>query len=63
MAGDRTVRVTIAVPHHPYEAVIGNNLLGRASSHLRNVLGDRERLFVLTVPMVRRRWGGKLLTL
>jgi len=61
MAGDRTVRVTIAVPHHPYEAVIGNNLLERAGAHLRKVLDHRARLFVLTVPAVRRRWGKQLM--
>ncbi|HEX3353569.1 MAG: 3-dehydroquinate synthase [Terriglobales bacterium] len=63
-------RVTIAIPPRPYDAVIENGLLQRAGDKLREVFrvaaGDlpakvgRERLFVVTVPPVRRRWGKKL---
>ena len=55
------IRVSIAVPPRPYEAVIENGLLARAGSHLRPLLGDRRHLFVVTVPPVRRKWGKKLM--
>src|SRR5579863_1341104 len=61
MAGDGTVQVRIDIPQHPYEVVIGNRLLDRTGAHLRQVLGDRDCLFVLTVARVRRRWGGRLM--
>jgi 3-dehydroquinate synthase len=55
-------RVTIAVQPRPYDAIIENGLLERAGEHLRRVLGNRQHLFVVTVPPVRRRWGKKLMT-
>ncbi|MGA9968645.1 MAG: 3-dehydroquinate synthase [Terriglobales bacterium] len=54
-------RVTIALQRSPYEAVIENGLLGRAGEHLRQIVGDRSQLFVVTVPPVRRKWGKKLM--
>jgi len=63
-------RVTIAVPPRPYDAVIEDGLLQRAGERLRelrSVAGDspakphRARLFVVTVPPVRRKWGKKLM--
>ncbi|HEV2689375.1 MAG TPA: 3-dehydroquinate synthase [Bryobacteraceae bacterium] len=54
-------RVTIAVRPRPYEAVIEHGLLQRAGAHLRGLLSDRERLFVVSVPPVRRKWGKKLM--
>jgi 3-dehydroquinate synthase len=56
------IRVNIEVPTCPYEAAIESGLLARAGGHLRTLLGDRRRLFIVTVPPVRRRWGKKLLT-
>jgi 3-dehydroquinate synthase len=56
------IRVTIAVPGHPYDAVIENGLLARAGEQLRSVVGDRRELFVVSVPPVRRRWSKKLMT-
>ncbi len=53
-------RVTIHVPPRPYDAVIESGSLGRAGEFLREVLPDHERLFVITVPPVRRKWGKKL---
>jgi 3-dehydroquinate synthase len=53
-------RVKVTVPPHSYEAVIENGLLARSGEHLRELLGDRRRLFVVTVSPVRRRWGKKL---
>jgi len=64
-------RVTIALPPRPYDAVIENGLLHRAGERLREVFslaaGDSpakatgKRLFVVTVPPVRRKWGKKLM--
>jgi 3-dehydroquinate synthase len=65
------IRVTIAVPLRPYDAVIESGLLERAGEQLRGILSverastpasrDCNPLFVLTVPPVRRRWGKKLM--
>jgi 3-dehydroquinate synthase len=54
-------RVTIAVPPCPYDAIIEAGVIERAGARLREALGGRERLFVVTVPPVRRRWGKKLM--
>ncbi len=65
-------RVTIALPPRPYDAVIENGLLGRSGKTLRELFmtanaaaggspGKHERLFVVTVAPVRRKWGKKLL--
>jgi 3-dehydroquinate synthase len=53
-------RVKINVSPRPYDAVIESGLLDRAGAHLRELLGDRKRVFVVTVLPVRRRWGKKL---
>jgi 3-dehydroquinate synthase len=55
-------RVTIAVQPRPYDAIIENGLLERAGEQLRSVVENRQHLFVVTVPPVRRRWGKKLMT-
>jgi len=55
------IRVAIAVRPRPYDAVIEHGLLQRAGAHLRGLLSDRERLFVVTVPPVRRKWGKQLM--
>jgi 3-dehydroquinate synthase len=66
-------RVTIALPPRPYDAVIENGLLQRSGESLRDLFsvifsvaaGDSpakyQRLFVVTVPPVRRKWGKKLM--
>jgi 3-dehydroquinate synthase len=54
-------RVTIAVQRGPYDAIIENGLLERAGEHLRETVGDRSQLFIVTVPPVRRKWGKKLM--
>lgn len=56
------IRVTIAVQPRPYDAIIKNGLLERAGAQLREVVGDRRDLIVVTVPPVRRKWGKKLTT-
>src|ERR1700733_13362864 len=53
-------RVTITVQPRPYDAIIENGLLERTGEHLRRFIGDRQLLFVVTVPPVRRKWGKKL---
>jgi 3-dehydroquinate synthase len=67
-------RVTIALPPRPYDAAIENGLLQRSGEALRDLFsvifkstsGDspekHRRLFVVTVPPVRRRWGKKLMS-
>ena len=54
-------RVTIAVQRSPYDAIIENGLLERVGEHLREIVGDRLHLFIVTVPPVRRKWGKKLM--
>jgi len=53
-------KVKIDVPPRAYEAAIENGLLNRAGEQLRELAGNRKRVFVVTVPPVRRRWGKKL---
>lgn len=55
------IRVKIAVAPRPYEAVIESGLLEQAGARLRELLDGRERVFVVTVPPVRRKWGKKLM--
>ena len=50
-------QVKVNVLPRPYQVVIESGLLDRVGAHLRELLGDRKRLFVVTVPPVRRRWG------
>lgn len=66
-------RVTVALPPHSYDAVIESGLLQRSGETLRQLfavtfnvaVGDspakHQRLFVITVPPVRRKWGKKLM--
>jgi 3-dehydroquinate synthase len=54
-------QVTIHVPPRPYQAWIENGLLARAGSVLGDQLPRASRVFVVTVPPVRKRWGAKLL--
>jgi 3-dehydroquinate synthase len=68
-------RVTITLPSRSYDAVIESALLQKAGEKLREVFGGtsvvagdssakpaRTRVFVITVPPVRRKWGKKLMT-
>src|ERR1039458_8677635 len=55
-------RVTFTVQPRPYDAIIENGLLHGAGEQLRGAVGNRQHLFVVTVPPVRRRWGKKLMT-
>ena len=53
-------RVKVKVLPRPYEVLIESGLLDRAGAHLRELLGDRKPVFVVTVSPVRRRWGKRL---
>jgi 3-dehydroquinate synthase len=53
-------RISIAVQPRPYQAVIQSGLLKQAGSLLRDLLESNRKLFVVTVPPVRRHWGKKL---
>jgi 3-dehydroquinate synthase len=62
------IRVTIALSPRSYDAVIENGLLLRAGERLREVFAPdnssskaTKRLFVVTVPPVRRKWGKTLM--
>src|ERR1700731_309331 len=54
-------QVIIHVLPRPYQAWIENGLLTRAGSVLSELLPLASRIFVITVPPVRKRWGSKLL--
>jgi 3-dehydroquinate synthase len=55
-------QVTIHVAPRPYQALIENGLLTRAGSVLSELLPHASRIFVVTVPPVRKRWGSKLVS-
>ncbi len=52
--------VSINVPTGTYPAIIENGLLRRAGTLLREVLPGKSRLFVITVPPVRKSWLGTI---
>jgi len=54
-------QATIHVLPRPYQASIENGLLARAGSVLSELLPHASRIFVVTVPPVRKRWGSKFL--
>src|SRR5207302_7453404 len=54
-------QATIHVVPRPYQALIENGLLTRAGSVLGELLPQASRIFVVTVPPVRERWGSKFL--
>ena len=49
------------MPPRSYQAIIESGLLQRSGAHLREILGQRKQLFVVTVPPVRRKWGKTLM--
>ncbi len=54
-------RVRVSTSPRTYEVIIEHGLLGRAGAYLRELLEDRQKLFVIAVPVVRRKWGKKLM--
>jgi 3-dehydroquinate synthase len=55
-------QATIHVLPRPYQASIENGLLTRAGAVLGELLPQASKVFVLTVPPVRKRWGSKLVS-
>ena len=54
------IRIPVRTPSRSYDVLLGSGLITSAGQHLRKLVGDR-RVFVVTVPPVRRRWGKILL--
>lgn len=55
------ITIPVDVKPRPYAAVIENGLLAKAGALLRDLLPSGDRLFVITVAPVRRKWGKKLM--
>jgi 3-dehydroquinate synthase len=54
------IRIPVLTHSRSYQVLLGSGLLARAGEHLGK-LGGGRRVFVITVPPVRRRWGKILL--
>jgi 3-dehydroquinate synthase len=54
------IRIPVSAPSRSYEVLLENGLLARAGKQLAKVLKTR-RVFVVSVPPVRRRWAKVLL--
>jgi 3-dehydroquinate synthase len=54
------IRIPVSTPSRSYQVLLGSGLLARAGEHLGKLV-ERRRVFVITVPPVRRRWGKVLL--
>ena len=54
------ISIPVATPSRSYEVLIQSGLLLRAGECLQSIL-ERRRVFVVTVPPVRRRWAKVLL--
>ncbi|MBI3475765.1 MAG: 3-dehydroquinate synthase [Acidobacteria bacterium] len=54
------IRIPVRTPSRSYDVLLGSGLLGQAGDHVAKLVGQR-RVFVVTVPPVRRRWGKILL--
>jgi 3-dehydroquinate synthase len=50
------ISIPVATPSRSYEVLIGSGLLARAGESLVKIIGSR-RVFIVTVPPVRRRWA------
>src|SRR5580765_706059 len=50
------IRIPVSTPSRSYQVLLGSGLLARAGEHLGKLV-ERRRVFVITVPPVRRRWG------
>ena len=53
-------RVKVQVAPRHYEVLMERGLIDRAGRELVRLLGKGRRCFVVTVPPVRKLWGGKL---
>jgi 3-dehydroquinate synthase len=54
------IRIRVSAPSRSYPVLLENGLLARAGKHLAKILKTR-RVFVVSVPPVRRRWAKVLL--
>ena len=54
------ISVPVRTPSRSYDVLLGSGLLARAGEHLGKLVANR-RVFVVTVPPVRRRWAKILL--
>ena len=54
------IRIPVAAPSRSYDVLLENGLLARAGESLGRILANR-RVFIVTVPPVRRRWAKALL--
>ena len=54
------IRVPVRTPSRSYDVLLGSGLLARAGEHVGKLVANR-RVFVVTVPPVRRRWAKILL--
>src|SRR5258706_11577114 len=54
------IRIPVRTPSRSYDVLLGSGLLARAGEHLGKLVANR-RVFVVTVPPVRRRWAKILL--
>jgi 3-dehydroquinate synthase len=50
------IRIAVRTPSRSYQVVLGSGLLARAGEYVHKLV-ERRRVFVITVPPVRRRWG------
>ncbi len=55
------IRIPVRASSRSYQVLLGGGLLERAGEHLGTLVRHR-RVFVVTVPPVRRRWGKVFLT-
>jgi 3-dehydroquinate synthase len=51
-------RVPVHTSSRTYDVLIGNELLREAGTHIRAVLPDAQRCFVVTTPVIRKLWAG-----
>ncbi len=50
--------VTVQTSSRNYDVLIGNELLRDAGTHIRAVLPDVQRAFIVTTPPIRKLWAG-----
>ncbi len=51
-------RVTVHTSSRTYDVLIGSEILRDAGTHVRAVLPDAQRCFVVTTPPIRKLWAG-----
>lgn len=51
-------RVTVHTSSRQYDVLIGHEILRQAGTHIRAVLPNARKCFVVTTPVVRKHWSG-----